>query len=208
MSAGLSAHRVECRGCGNDLAGYPDGVACRECGETRRHHFITVHESVTVSDSLSLGIEYVSGRPWHEMWARVGRRLADVQSCYGTPGKSVDEARDAASEFFVWAYQLKDWLKNDPQVPTTTQAKVEPFVQASAALKLCGDFANTDKHHTRKPGQRTAWIGGATAGDSQPVTLRIDFVEPNGTKGSRDALQLAEAAKLEWDTFLTAEGLA
>jgi len=207
VSADEPEHVIECMGCGNRLDGDPDGVACPQCGDTRRRHSITEHEALTVSDSMSLGIEYQPGRRWQEMWARVGRRLADLQSLCRTPGGSIEEARDAASAFFVWAYHFKDWLKKDPQVPPDTQAKVEPYVKARAALRLCGDFANTDKHHVRKSGQRTAWIGGATVGDDHPVTLRIDFAEPSGTTGSQDALQLAEAAQREWDAFLTAKGL-
>jgi hypothetical protein len=208
MSTDVPDHKVECGGCGTDITGRPAGLPCDACGDTRRRHLVHLHESVTARDSLSIGVEYVEGRPWQEMWVRVQQRFAELLRHVTTVGGSIDDARQAASDFFIWCFHLKDWLKRDTAVPPATRNAVEDYLKHSTALRLCQDFANTDKHYTRNPGQRTAWIGGATGGDSQPVSLRVDFCEPNGMIGSRDALDLARKAMQEWEQFLSSHRLS
>ncbi len=208
MSTDVPDHKVECGGCGTDITGRPVGLPCDACGDTRRRHLVDLHDSATATDSLSIGVEYVEGRPWQEMWARVQQRFADLLRQLATVDGSIEDARQAASDFFVWCFHLKDWLKGDQAVPPAARNAVETYLKASAELELCQDLANTDKHHTRRSGERTVWIGGATGGDSQPVTLRVDFRELNGATGSRDALDLARAAMQEWEQFLTQHGLS
>src|SRR5947209_16032961 len=78
MSTGVSDHRIECGGCGADITERPPGEPCAVCGDTRRHHFVNLHESVTVRDSVSIGVEYVEGPPWQEMWARIQHRFGEL----------------------------------------------------------------------------------------------------------------------------------
>src|SRR5947209_5836981 len=109
MSTDVSDHRIECGGCGADITDRPAGTPCDVCGDTRRHHFVNLYESVTVRGSLSVGVDYVEGRPWQEMWARVQQRFTELVRHLTMVGGSIDDARLAASDFFVWCFHLKDW---------------------------------------------------------------------------------------------------
>ncbi len=208
MSTDVSDHKIECSGCGADITDRLAGEPCPACGDTRRRHLVSLHDSATATDSLSMGVEYVQGRPWQEMWTRVQQRFAELVHRLTVVGGSIDEAREAALEFCLWCYHLMDWLQQDPQVTAVSPADAKDYVDNSSALKLCADVANTVKHHTRYARYRPAWIGGATGGDSQPVTLRVDYREPSGTAGSRDALDLARAAIQEWEQFIIQHGLS
>ena len=63
MSTDVPDHKVECGGCGTDITGRPVGLPCDACGDTRRRHLVDLHDSATATDSLSIGVEYVEGRP-------------------------------------------------------------------------------------------------------------------------------------------------
>src|SRR5207247_1901842 len=82
---------------------------------------------------------------WPEMWERVKRFYARMQ----TAGDPTDSDVDAAYAFFVFCYHLKDWIKNDPTVDPHVRDQIEDFVADDRGLWFAADVANGVKHLTR-----------------------------------------------------------
>lgn len=85
---------------------------------------------------------------WREQYDRMIRshdRLVEVATGSGREVVSSDDARDRLINFYLDAYHLKDWIKNDPAAGAASRS-VEGFVKNSASLRLCADLANGAKH--------------------------------------------------------------
>src|SRR5262245_46273365 len=53
---------------------------------------------------------------------------------------------DEIYAFFLNAYHLKDWIKNDSAVLKAVQNSVEPHITNNTSLSLCADICNALKH--------------------------------------------------------------
>ncbi|MFG2839899.1 hypothetical protein ACGFYE_33400 [Streptomyces zaomyceticus] len=149
------------------------------------------------------------GQGWQSQWARVERRLADVQAVYdGAPG-GTDAALDAAQAFFEAAFHLRDHLINDP-ASQVTRDDVDTFVRGSPSLKLCADIANASKHLqlTR------AWTKDLSTGiERNDVTVYVGtgtsvhrfYIASGGAE--HDVLQTAKGAVIAWRGFLSGRQL-
>jgi len=57
-----------------------------------------------------------------------------------------DKIKDDNYHFFQDCFHLKDWIKNDSDLPQIMRDEVENFVERSRFLKHVADIANATKH--------------------------------------------------------------
>src|SRR5260370_9150620 len=89
---------------------------------------------------------------WREQYDRMQRwydRFARINQGYKHDSPAENSA-DETFAFFQNCYHLKDWIKNDSNLPSDVRQSVEPFVNDTRSLKVCGDLTNTLKHFERK----------------------------------------------------------
>lgn len=108
---------------------------------------------------------------WREQYDRMIRsRDALLETAKGSGHQVVsgDQARDVLIHFYMDAYQLKDWIKND-HAAGIAPATIEGFVNSTPELRLCADLANGAKHF-RLSHAKTGDL--QTRISSQSVTVR------------------------------------
>ena len=128
---------------------------------------------------------------------------------------STNDHVDDIVSFFIHCYHVKDWIKNDPEVPKDVQQKVEGYVNNTCTLKLCADICNGAKHFSldrTRTGSQPKFVGsdhkmqinegGNCAPGSYSLKLRI---EHNGE--TLDAFKLATRAMESWKKFLSDNNL-
>jgi hypothetical protein len=122
--------------------------------------------------------------------------------------RSPEEYGDDVWSFFQNSWHLKDWMKNDPSVPSRVRTSIERFAAASPPLRICADLAIATKHlELRKPragAKHSHWNIAITPGEPSKVHYVIDT--GSGTK--QDGLDLARKCLSEWERILIAQGLA
>lgn len=149
------------------------------------------------------------GGNWQTQWARVRRRLGDVQAVYaGRPG-GTDVALDAVQSFFEAVHHLKDWLGNDP-ASGLAKSDGDALINGSTVLRICTDLANGSKHlvlTTTRTGDRNTAVtrNDVTVFAGTGTSAHRFYVPSAGVE--YDALALAEAAVDEWAAFLTSRRL-
>lgn len=153
---------------------------------------------------------------WQEQYERMRRskrRLERIAT--GREDAGSDDARDALVHFFQDAYHLKDWIKNDDEVPTDVDP--EDAIENSDALRLCADLANGTKHlklqRTRTGDLETGFMGqGVTVrpspvGSGEPGRPPLHSWRVASDGQTHDALQLAQNVIAAWDEWLNGKGL-
>jgi hypothetical protein len=149
------------------------------------------------------------GEGWEDQRNRMLRSHQWFIDCAtGTAGFDSAWNRDALFHFFQDAYHLKDWIKNDPSVPSSVQIEVETAVTKSP-LSVCADICNASKHlklTTAKTGDLMTEVA------SQSVTVHMGShsehswtVESGGSVW--DAQDLANQVVDAWETWLRDKGL-
>ncbi len=116
-----------------------------------------------------------------------------------------ERCNDFVYYFITDCAHLPEWIKKDPAVEQRIKSKVNGVVKKSDALLFCVAVANTDKHHTRYPGETEARIKATTMGTG--ATVEIESVDANGATTSWDALKLANQAMADWSAFIAKTGL-
>lgn len=153
---------------------------------------------------------------WRQQYDRMQRSFENFYRLRaGDEWASGEEALDAVIIFFQQAYSLKDWIKNDSQVPEPIRRSVEVGVNGSSVLTLCADLANGSKHlvltSTRTGDLSTALtaqgvtvrpgtIGSRRKSDQARPHLWHLSVESQGQ--THDTLDLAAKVIDAWDTWL------
>ena len=148
------------------------------------------------------------GQGWQWQWTRTQNHLKAVRAVYSGRDGGTDDALDATISFFEVVHHLKDWLGNDAS-SGLTKGDGDALINSSPMLQLCADLANGSKHFL---------LTGTRTGDKSTSITRNDvtvslgsgvshrfYVQSGGTE--YDALQIAEAAVVEWTGFLTSKGL-
>ena len=128
---------------------------------------------------------------WREQYDRMIRSrdlLLEIARGSGHQVLGADQARDALIHFYMDAYQLKDWIKNDPAAGITP-AVIEGFVNSTVELRLCADLANGAKHF-KLTSARTGDL--QTRISSQSVTVRPGTVRARATVGDDGRITAAE----------------
>ncbi len=79
---------------------------------------------------------------WQMQWRRVERGFAKLSAAYN----NTELYDDDIYHFFQDAWHLKDWIKNDPSVPSKVRDQVEQEVNNVQPFRVAADFANGTKH--------------------------------------------------------------
>lgn len=154
---------------------------------------------------------------WEDQWRRVLRcyeRFTALNNGIEHDRNSEFYLDDVYS-FFQNCYQLKDWLKNDPDSAVLAN-DVESHIRADQWLGLCGDLANGTKHlklTTAKHSPDTKFGPkhfrlGLQAGGPEPVSTTIAVNMAVEAKGvTHDAYIIATEGVAAWRVYLTGKGL-
>ena len=120
---------------------------------------------------------------------------------------------DEIYAFFLNCYHLKDWIRNDPNVPQAVQQIVEKHINANRPLRLCADICNSLKHlrldrHPRSGenpvfGSKSIKVG---LGPGIPTSIALEY-DVDTDSGRVDAFSLATECVAAWDAFLSGNGL-
>ena len=122
-------------------------------------------------------------------------------------GLSTDHYRDEAFALLQALWQMKDWLRNDPNVPSEAAANVERWVETEADhLKVASDVANGSKHMTL---YRTRAEGCRPTKNSVHVFVgrgvqHTFFVTDERRGTDNEVVALADLCMAEWARFLDA----
>jgi len=222
---------VMCDNCGADRRGIPNDAPCT-CGaykettpvggatvmtrssfpapQTRPVATSTTVNIVFSAPTPTIGIGFNTDQPWQELWQSALRRLDELDRCANGLFDDPDPAfewRRIPLDFCMECWDLKDWLQADPAVPPAVQDLAGRYAINHPAISRAGDVANTKKHRGRKPNAIVARIDKMEVAPGGRRTFRIDWTEPSGTKGSRDALDLATTVVAEWRRFFSTHGL-
>lgn len=141
--------------------------------------------------------------PAQEQFARI-RRYLDRMERKGT----TDADYDDMLSFFVHAWHLIEWTKNDPTIGGSVN--VWKHATASASIRHCGDIANGTKHVklTRPYARPTPkvtredvgiWVG-------HGAEKSYEFTLSDGSK--QDALLLARQIVSDWQALLKRYGVS
>ncbi|MEL7312388.1 MAG: hypothetical protein AAFN07_12800 [Pseudomonadota bacterium] len=105
-----------------------------------------------------------NGTSYRDQLDRVERFFVRVQQ----HNKSHTEYDDDLWSFFIHAWALKDWIKNDEDLPEGARNRIVTEVEDDFDLQVCADIANRTKHvvlnrhsrHDSKPVRRDVVVGG------------------------------------------------
>lgn len=135
--------------------------------------------------------------------ARVRRFLMRIQ----THNRSSDDYDDDMWSFFQNCWHLKDWIKNDQNVPASVRGSIERNVKLSPELLICADLANATKHlelsAPRVGAKHSHKNYKIVVGESSSIEYFID--RGNGTR--IDAVALAQQCVAAWEAILKEYGL-
>jgi hypothetical protein len=158
---------------------------------------------------------------FHEQLARVERFLSRVRDHDRDPS----EYDDDLWSFFQHCFHLKDWIKNDPQVPIAIRRSLEHAFATFQSLNICADLANRTKHrvltrHVRVgatptsrnvtiavegPLQVQARLGGMppeNAPDDLAIRATVSHIVVLDDGTEHVAQDIAEQAVQDWNTLL------
>jgi len=107
-------------------------------------------------------------RGWRQQYDRTLRSNQRLhQIAEGVVNAPSSEATDVLIHFLQDAYHLKDWVKYDDSVTTTS---VEEHINRSSVMRLCADLCNGTKH-LKLTGPRTGDKEAAIS--SQGTNIRL-----------------------------------
>lgn len=127
----------------------------------------------------------------------LGRRHVSVSDSY----------IDDIYAFFQNCYHLKDWIKNDPALPSTMRVQVESYINQKRELSICADLCNSLKHLTlssRRSGENPTFGNkryGLHQGVTDPPIISVRY-EVATSGGTEDAYELAKKCVDAWTEFL------
>jgi hypothetical protein len=197
---------MTCPDCGESLDTTPVGQPCPRCGGFHRDAVVSAQtaEARVEAPLPTIAIGYSCPRPWRQKWQDVLDAVELVERDYQPQGSLGNEkVRRNVEGFFQACRELADWLWQNAGV---TKSKVHERIRQSHYLRLADAMAQTAKHHTRTPASQnqnpiTAAIAEIRVG-ADGARVRIDWSRPNGSRGSRDALELARGCIRSWRRFL------
>ncbi|MGY1684943.1 hypothetical protein ACI8AK_05070 [Geodermatophilus sp. SYSU D00867] len=201
---------VACADCTTDRTDVPDDEPCPACGRTAKAKSVTLNDFSRTTDQIpELEIRPDQQPRWWERWERVLRALDRLKKAY-TPSAGLDreDMRRRVDEFFLDCWSLGDWLINDDRItPRISRGTIDHAIKASRALTICGGYANTAKHRTRKsPTHMEARISSFKMWP-KGHRVQITYRSQNQRSTNRDALRLAQQCVADWRRFLKAHGL-
>ena len=139
---------------------------------------------------------------WQMQWRRVERGFEKLSQTYN----NTELYDDDVYHFFQDAWHLKDWIKNDPEVPEEVRDRIEESIAVVRAFRIAADFANGTKHMAlNRPREESArfterkvtiMLGG---GHGQAVQERV-LTLADGSKTTTEAM--AAEVMQEWHSLL------
>ena len=152
-----------------------------------------------------------------EQFERVKRSLKKIE----IQDRDSIEYDDDIWHFFQDCHHLKDWIKNDSDVPKEIKGKegeiVENYINGNVELQICADLANRSKHlelvHKRvdaKVGRITTYAPTIIISDSSgnevfnsgPGTSNSEYFITFSDGKTCLALEIAHKAVEAWRNFL------
>ena len=137
--------------------------------------------------------------------ARIDRTIGRLEDCNAITDDNFHSLRDAFIEFCTHCYHLKDTMSKSGFAP---RADVEEYVAKSYVLTICGNVANKDKHHKRRPGEEREPRLPAFAGELIPIVRSWNpwehraELELDVDRRGYNCLQFAHNARGEWARFI------
>ncbi len=137
---------------------------------------------------------------WREQWRRVERWQARIETralstWVDDPG---DEATDDLMAFFSAAWNLRDWLSNDP-ASGASASDVAAFASKSQPLRLAADLSNGEKHLTLTSSREGAGVTGRSFGVSRDDAGSVVFTGLTWTVTTSDPNENFDAVTLSRD---------
>jgi len=144
-------------------------------------------------------------REFLEQFERVKRSLVRIEN----QDRNSTEYDDDLWHFFQDCYHLKDWIKNDPNIPYDVKGETEYYVKNNKELRICADLANRSKHlklilEPREDADITNRSVNIIVGP-EPSTREVTITLRNGCKFT--ALEVAREAVKAWESFLSKNNL-
>jgi len=154
-----------------------------------------------------------------EQFERVKRSLKKIE----TQDRDSIEYDDDIWHFFQDCHHLKDWIKNDSDVPKEIKGKegeiVENYINGNVELQICADLANRSKHleliHKRvdaKVRRFTTYAptiiitdpnGNELLNTGSDAQGKSEYWITNSKGTTYMALEVARKAVEAWNTFLS-----
>src|SRR5882762_1930121 len=129
---------VLCGGCGSPLdqpANLPveERTPCPICGSMHRRINVMCTGNLKVTGSISM--ELTPGRQardWRERWIQIQEHVKRMRVPHSEPmsAASIQNANHDLHSFFVQAYHLKDWLKQDAGTTGVLGTTIEDAITA------------------------------------------------------------------------------
>ena len=179
--------------------------------EWRETFFATPGGAFVSADVVAVSTEVTKGdfRPWQEKWRMMTCALRKLEAAYaGSAPIDPIEVELRADSFFDECSHLWDWLcENSAQgVLAIPQGDITSYRDASPDLTLAQDICNTNKHHTRRAGFRTARIRSVEMGPfGNRVSVEAGWGLPTAT--TEDGLGLACRCVAAWTKLLGDNGI-
>lgn len=109
---------------------------------------------------------------YNEQFQRVKRYLEKIKN----QDRATVEYSDDIWAFFQNCWHLKDWIKNDPNLPISVKDNVEQEVKNYNSLMICADLANRSKHRELRYIRKDAKLTGI--GVTVHVSLLTIHINP------------------------------
>lgn len=187
-----------------------------ECGDTALSFSVNVHESISISESISsVFTPGAQTRDWRQRWDLLQSVLRQLRLPRHEPldAEACTAQLHRFMNLYVDSYSLKEALKTE-QPNGLAKQDVEEAINRSADLQLVIDLANTDKHggklDVKKFPPRSghapsiANISGHSTTGRPGWVLKISILH---NTQQRDGLDIAEKAEAAWEQWLRAKGL-
>jgi hypothetical protein len=147
-----------------------------------------------------------------QMLAKAERDLAHLEAAEAAQKK--DELSDALFNLAVSLTSVRDWLKEQTEVPFTHDT-VQTYVAASVALSSFRDIANAGKHRVIRNYVPTTQDVAASVTivllkspsqlHASPGPFRLKIIRKDGSR--HRAVELGRVAVQEWKSFMRQYGL-
>jgi DNA-directed RNA polymerase subunit RPC12/RpoP len=186
---------------------------CPHCGSSAIIFELAIAGEVNVTGALSWQLQPGDqSRGWKARWDQIQRELKEILAPHleQLSAETIHAARHRLHSFYVQTYHLKDALIAEAPSTGVLPREVEDAVTNDPNLSLLADLANLDKHGNLKNPPRSGHVPqiGSVAGESSSTSdgWRLVLTIGHGA-GTRDGLQVAQAATDSWSRALAGWGL-
>jgi hypothetical protein len=160
-------------------------------------------------DSVSYTLRHGGPPTWERRWRKMLSLRARIEALYRgaqTVGNNED-AEMSVEDFSVAAFHLAEHLASDTSLPQAVRDQARDQT-AKGILKVAGDMANTDKHHTRTGGPTVRVSQFSSGSGPGGLSMSLTSVPATGPSTNYDALAFATDCVEAWRAFLTSHGVA